>query len=155
MYEGVLLSAQRECEERKIPFLGNLYANLCFRNDISREVANSILKLANDCTYRDFIILKCVAICQNNENIHKKSAYTNISGLESVSIATDTFTLYRKGILHTKDHNVLLSPGGIDPSNLIVGGVGAFLYMLLELENLPHDELFNKTFRFFSNTIIE
>lgn len=155
LLEGLLLTAQREYEERKIPYIANLYVNLCLDSSISLAVANSILKFAGELTYRELVILKCITICHSNANIHKKSAYNQVSGLEIISIATDVYTLYQKGIVYTVSTNFLLGPGSINPSDLVVNGVGAFIYQLMELQDLPHDDLFYKTMKFFSNTVIE
>jgi hypothetical protein len=43
--EGILLVAQREYEEKKLPFLGNLYANIAFDSSIDRPYANFLLKI--------------------------------------------------------------------------------------------------------------
>ena len=73
-----------------------------------------------------------------------------MTGLENVSIATDTFHLYSIGLIHTVNSNILLSAGGIDPSNLKIEGLGRFLFLNMELVEMPHDELMKKVFSFFS-----
>lgn len=58
--EGTLLSAQREYEERKIKYIANLYANIAFDDSISREMADRLLKISSELTYRQLIILSII-----------------------------------------------------------------------------------------------
>lgn len=55
--EGVLLAAQRENQEAKIPFLAHLLANTAFRHDIDRATANRLIDLAETLSYRQFCLL--------------------------------------------------------------------------------------------------
>jgi hypothetical protein len=56
--EGVILGAQREYEERKVKFLGNLYANICLNNKVSREHASQLIKTATNISFRQFCMLQ-------------------------------------------------------------------------------------------------
>lgn len=49
--EGTLLVAQKEYEERKLPYIANLYANIAFDKNISREMADTLIKISSDLTY--------------------------------------------------------------------------------------------------------
>ncbi len=55
--EGVLLAAQREYEERKVPFEGRLLANLMFHPEIDRAHANYLIRLAQSLSYRQLCLL--------------------------------------------------------------------------------------------------
>ena len=55
--EGVLLHASQEYEERKVQYLGRLYASLAFRGDVGAAAANYLLRLANRLTYRQLVML--------------------------------------------------------------------------------------------------
>lgn len=55
--EGVLIAAQRENQEAKIPFLAHLLANTAFRHDIDRATANRLIELAKTLSYRQFCLL--------------------------------------------------------------------------------------------------
>ncbi len=54
IFEGVLLKAKNESQEKKIKYLGNLFANVAFRSDISTTEANFFLKTAEELSYRQF-----------------------------------------------------------------------------------------------------
>ena len=58
--EGVLLAAVREHEERKVPLLGNLIAELVYGREaeqVGRADANAILALAKRLTYRQLCLI--------------------------------------------------------------------------------------------------
>jgi len=55
--EGFLLAAQREHEEKKLPFLGSLLANICFDPSIDRSHANLLVKIGETISFRQMCIL--------------------------------------------------------------------------------------------------
>jgi hypothetical protein len=57
IFEGVILAAQREHEEKKLPFLGNLFANIAFDLSIDKSQANLMIKLAKDISFRQMCLL--------------------------------------------------------------------------------------------------
>ena len=151
LLEGVLLTAQREYEERKIPYIANLYANICFDPEISLPVANSLIKFSGELSYQELSILHCISILQTVPTIKRRDEYQSVQGLDNVNIATSTFKLYREGLIHTTNSNVILSAGGINPKTLKIEGIGRFLYTRMELVYMPHDEMMHKIFNFFSD----
>ena len=132
--EGTLFAAQREFEEKKIKLLGTMYANLAFDETVSKPIANYLIKLAERMTYRQILILQSVGIAQQTKPCMplKQTAYREIQGIENVAIATELFELYRMGILHSSA--AILDCAGINPAALSVGGYGAHLFNLMELD---------------------
>ena len=61
VFEGVLFKAKNEVEEHKLHFLGNAFANIAFRTDISPAAAHLILKIAEGLTYRQMCFLAFIA----------------------------------------------------------------------------------------------
>jgi hypothetical protein len=57
LFEGVLLKAKNEPAEKKIRFLGNLFANVAFRADVPTTVANFLLSTAEALSYRQFCFI--------------------------------------------------------------------------------------------------
>ena len=131
--EGTLLVAQREYEERKLKYLAKLYANIAFSTDITAPTASFLIKLAEKMTYRQILILHCVAIAKYSPAPIplRKEAYKSVSGLSNVAIASETFDLYRSSILMSSE--VIFDNAGINPSALSIGGYGAHLCNLMEL----------------------
>ncbi|MGK9250846.1 hypothetical protein [Paenibacillus humicus] len=56
--EGILLACKREHEEKKIIYISNILANIVFDSEIGIEEANHIVKLAEELTYRQLILLR-------------------------------------------------------------------------------------------------
>ena len=56
--EAVLIAAQREHEEQKLPYIANLLAFVAFESRIDRGMANYLIKLASFLTYRQLCILE-------------------------------------------------------------------------------------------------
>lgn len=129
--EGTLLVAQKEYEERKLPYIANLYANIAFDKNISREMADTLIKISSDLTYRQLMILSAVGFSQITGIKGKEEKYTEVRGLNNVSIASEIFDLYRKSLIFSSE--LILDAGGINPSKLILGGYGALIYNLMEL----------------------
>lgn len=55
--EGVLLSAQREHEEKKLKYYANLLANIAFSPSINRYLANFLLKISQRLSYQQLCII--------------------------------------------------------------------------------------------------
>jgi hypothetical protein len=66
------MAAQREFEERKIIFLGNLVANIAFDDSITRPLANQLISIS----YRQMCIMSLFAqsanFCMRNKHILEK-----------------------------------------------------------------------------------
>ena len=144
--EGTLLAAQSEYEERKLVYLSRLYANIAFHPEVSRAMANRLIKLVEAVTYRQIVILHIVGGLVTAEkefqgiSMRRRGAYTSVSGMENVAIASEVFDLYRMSLLGSTE--AILDAAGINPSALTVIGYGAHLYNLMGLERLEnHGEL--------------
>ena len=62
--EGTLFAAQREAEEKKLPYYSRMYANIAFSTDVTRPMANQIIKIAEQLTYRQLLILNAIGTHQ-------------------------------------------------------------------------------------------
>jgi len=60
IFEAVLIAAQREHEERKVEHLGYLFANLCFEKEVDRSLANWLIKIAQELTWTQLVLLSLV-----------------------------------------------------------------------------------------------
>lgn len=141
IYEGVLIASQREYEERKILLFGRLYANIAFDSNITRPIANALIKEASELTYRQLMIIKDVGILQIKSarglDPRKKNHYGEVRGLTNVSIATDILTLYHKTLIHSS--TVILDAANINPALLSLVGNGTMLFNLMELQKTEVD----------------
>ena len=151
--EATLLTAQKECEEKKLPYLANLYANINFDSTINREMANQLIKVASDLSYRQLVILYVIGAYQTHSNLipfRRNKPFNNINGYEKISIATEIYDLYRKGIVYTD--NVILGVANINPSQLTINGIGALIYNLMELSAMTLNPVAEEVIAFLSDT---
>lgn len=135
--EGTLLVAQREYEEKKIPYLSKLYANISFDQSVTRPMANRLLKIAEDLTYRQIVILKVIGFLQIQSALidtRVKHMFGSISGVNEVGIVSDIFDLYKSSLIFSSE--AALDATGINPSALKLGGYGALIYQLMELDTM-------------------
>jgi hypothetical protein len=58
--EGVLLAAQRSYEERRVPYMVYLMANVCFEKQVDGHLANWAINTAQDLTWAQFVLLSAV-----------------------------------------------------------------------------------------------
>ena len=70
VWENVLLKSQREAEEKKLPYMAHLMANIAFDDTISAEMTHQLIKLAEDLTYRQLCILQ-LSVVKDRFNLRK------------------------------------------------------------------------------------
>ena len=147
IFEGTLLIAQREYEERKLPLLANLNANIAFSESVTPGIANRLLKIAADLTYQEIIVLKVLgtllecetgALYPMSTDSQEREYKRGVVGIESIAVATDIINLYRNGLIHSK--SVIRDSTDIYPPDLYVGGYGALLFRLMELDGVEDME---------------
>lgn len=135
--ERTLFAAQREAEEKKLPYYARMFANIAFSTDVSRPIANQTIKIAEQLTYRQLLILNAIATFQIGGVPLKKTAYGSVAGLTNVAIASEIFELYRMSLLSSS--SVIFDNAGINPSALSITGYGAHIFYLMELHTLIPD----------------
>lgn len=140
--EATIFAAQHEHEEKKLPYLANLYANINFDPTINRQMANQLIKVASDITYRQLVILYVIGAYQLNPQLvpkRRNTEFNSIRGYEKISIASEIFDLYRHSLVFSK--KVILDTSGFTPSLLEISGNGALLYNLMELSTIHFDKI--------------
>lgn len=149
VFEGLMFAAQKEAEEKKLPYMANLFSNIAFDKTISREEANQLIKVAQEVSYRQLVIMQIIIFFQLGRNTFGKlnpspetpreTAYGSVNGYDNISILTEINDLYRKGIVHSS--SIIFDVASINPSQLILAGVGVQLYRLMELDKVPLDDI--------------
>ncbi|MDQ5808113.1 MAG: hypothetical protein M3320_05495 [Actinomycetota bacterium] len=61
LLEGVLLRAGDSYEQKRVPFLGRLYASVAFRDDVSPAYGHYLLRVADRLSYRQLALLALFA----------------------------------------------------------------------------------------------
>lgn len=139
--EGVLLAAQKEYEEKKLKYLGNLYANLPFNVAVDSRMANMLIKIASELTYRQYVILYVVNMFQDPayDAVVKEEPYESLSGFKTMTIATEVFDLYKRTLIHSSE--ALLDAAAINPSKLTLVGYGSLMFELMELNEIKDEPI--------------
>jgi hypothetical protein len=142
IFEGVLLAAQREHQEKKLRFYGNLVANIAFDPSISRERANLLLKIGEGLTYRQMCLLAVFGIQDKASLGFRQEDYRGRDRFEPelVVVLQESFDLYTQSLVSCGGE-ALLGLTDVNPAKMEVQGSGAYLYNLMELWTLDLGDL--------------
>lgn len=138
--EGILLAAQREHEEKKLPFYGNLLANIAFTQEINRVHGNLLIKLGQGLSYYQLCLLSLFA--QKNSFKLRKGDYrgtTNI-GLDKIPLLQESVELARLELINIPG-DAVLGLTDINPAGMNINGEGRILFQLMELSKIDSQEL--------------
>lgn len=138
--EGVLQKAQREVEERKVPYMGYLLSNIAFDSDISPAMAHQIIKAFEQLTYRQLCILK---LSVEKEAFSLRTAdYRGINSFtkELYQVLYECLDLYHRGFINIGGE-VAFGPTDIAPAKLTVQGIGTDIFNLMRLTSIPFEDL--------------
>jgi hypothetical protein len=146
--EGVVIAAQREHEEKKLKFYGNLLANLAFVPGIDRGYSNFLLKSAENLSYRQLCLLALFVLKNSIQGGHlRQTSYRPAQGTQNVNIPLTTvpllyeiFDLYSRGLI-SGGGGALLGLTDINPSEIVVQGAGSVLVNLMELLTIDLPDL--------------
>ena len=164
LFEGVLLSAKNEHEEKKITYISNIFSNSIF-NTISIGEANHVLRIASNLTYRQMCILSLINTSSSlvNTNLSNKWLRDNeelisLLSIESISLRQEIMDMYSQGLIAcevieenedwgsariTKEDNNLAMMGWYDvvPAGLKLTELGDLCYSSMSLKNIPTKDL--------------
>lgn len=147
--EGIFFAAQRENEERKLPYLANLYANICFDDAISRPMANQLIKIAASISFRQLAILSIIGRNKELNLPFRDTAFQGFEDYNDMSIAADIFDLYRRSLIISR--SAILDAASFTPTLLVMNGMGRLLYTYMELSSLPLDDMMQSIIDFLTN----
>jgi len=138
--ESILLVAQREPQERKLQFYGNLIANIAFHSEIDKAEANLLISLCERMSYRQICLLSLFA--QKERFDLRQENYRNVRNIggSRVVLLQEIYDLYSQGMLNASG-KVLLGLGDIKPAKINVQGTGGMLYELMELWKVDLQDL--------------
>jgi hypothetical protein len=137
--EGILFAAQREYEEKKIRFYGNLLANLGFTT-LTRAQANLCLRTGERLSYRQLVLLAIFGqhskFQLRQKNYHEQTEMQ----LQTSSILHDIADLERQNLI--TQVNAVLGITDINPGKMrLEGGLGRTLFHLMELFTIDVEDL--------------
>lgn len=138
--EHVLLKAQREPEEKKLPYMANLLANAAFHDYVSAQMAHQLIKAAEQLTYRQLCILRLGVVKHQfglrNSDYRGQTSFHN----ELLQVLYECFDLYQRAFIHFGGP-VALGPTDVVPAQMTPQGLGVHLYNLMELAEIPDEDL--------------
>jgi len=145
LLEGVLTQARDAYEEKKLPFLGNLYANIAFHPEITPAQANHLIALAGQLTYRQLIGLYFARVQEKTGSILRDKDFRGDSaaqdrlGLNGISLVTELYDLYQRGLIHGSDGAAWISASDVNPGDMRTQGSGSVLMQLMGIKISDED----------------
>jgi len=149
--EGILLAAQREHEEKKLPFLSNLLANIYYDPNIDIPQINFLIKISSTMSFRQMCILSMFSDpykSKINGRYCAEAAFPK-SNENLDSIFQEIIDLGSKGLLYSDDEPVTKASLANNPRYIKVIGAGISLYKLMELEYIDEEYLNAITYNLF------
>ena len=145
--ESVLLKAQREPEEKKIQYMGYLYASIPFDPEISAHVAHQLSKAAEQLTYRQLCILR---LCAEKGNFGLPDILNLARDMsnpteELSEVLHEYWDLYLRSFIDFgQGFDISMTefgPKGMIPEMADLQGMGEDLYNLMRLSLIPDKDI--------------
>ncbi|MGB3478787.1 MAG: hypothetical protein WBB67_06475 [bacterium] len=152
IFEGVLLKAKSEHEEKKTKILGTIYANIAFSEGFSIGEANHLLQIVESLTYRQLCILALVekktygSIKLSEKDYQEFRANDEAVSYETISILQEIFQIYNFGIVTGKRDfsetiEDFLSWADIIPNHVVLSELGKRYCKIMGLQDIPDKEI--------------
>ena len=130
------MKRQREPEEFKLPYMAHLLSNVAFDSGISAKMAHQVTKAAEALTYRQLCIMKLTTekdqFALRLEDYRGHRAFSR----ELLQILYEYLDLYHRGFVNFGGE-VAFGPSDVNPGNSVVQGLGAELFNLMQLREIP------------------
>ena len=145
--EGILLVAQREHEEKKLRFYGNLFGNLAFHSEIDRAQANLLIRIADQMSYRQICLL-AIFKDKNKFKLRKESYPLGKIDQATRFLLQEVYEIYSQHLLDAPGYSNRMNQArplleDIVPAKINLIGSGVTLYELMELQNINANDLKN------------
>ncbi len=148
LFEGILIKAKNEHEEKKAPYIANVYSNIVFNDQIHIAEANHYLRIASNLTYRQLCIL---SLLSNQEAVSKlrNNDYTDVEGKVGAmqgSLLQEIFETNQTGLMTMQapgfsSMDAVLDFTGILPSEMLLTQLGNRLYEVMGLKSIPREDI--------------
>lgn len=138
--ESILLKSQREPEERKLPYMAHLLANIAFDDSINLYLAEQLTKAAEQLSYRQLCLLRIGAIRERlqlrSSSYKKHEPFTR----DVLQVLYECYDLSIRGYVSTGG-SPAFGPDDIVPAEMNPQGIGGELHNLMRLFLIPDDDL--------------
>lgn len=138
IFEGVLLKAKADHEERKARFYGVLFANVAFDADCSQAEANYLLHVMDGLTFLQLAAVSLFSDASRFPQLPAEDYQGKPIPFDLLNALAATFELYQNGILRLRkpgdeSGEVILDVGEIRPAHMTLSATGKRLFELAGL----------------------
>lgn len=140
MAESILLKAQREAEEKKLPYMANLLSNVAFDKTVSGQLAHQIVKTAEALTYRQLCLLSLFSGLVTAPLRSTDHRGVGSFPPELMQVLYEAYDLYNRGLVSIGGE-VGFGPTDVKPGAMRIQGLGAFIFNLMNLAKIPLEDL--------------
>ena len=144
VWESLLSKCQREASERKLPYMGHLFAGIAFDDTIGPDMAHQLISAAEQLSYRQLCILR---LCANKQPYNLRPAnYRPEIGEEQpvghlvYQVLYECFGLCQSGFIDNGG-SVALGLLDITPNEMRVQGLAMYVYNLMRLSLIPGSDI--------------
>jgi hypothetical protein len=141
--EAVLISAQREHEEKKLPYLANLLASIAFESRIDVGMANYIVKIASSLTYRQYCVLSLAVSAASvaSAGLHSAPFPDKQDGATQLwTLLIEIFDLYRLQLVGFGE-GFITEVIEMPLERLRLDTLGAYLHLTMKLHEIPAQDI--------------
>lgn len=137
--EAVLMSAQKEHEEKKLPYLANLLAFIAFEPRIDVGMANYMVKIASSLSYRQYCVL-ALAVNVTPTGIHSPP-FSNSQNIATQiwTLLIEIFELFRLQLVGFGE-GFFTEVTEMPLERLRLDNLGAYLHIAMRLEKIPSQD---------------
>jgi hypothetical protein len=144
--EAAIFTASQSFEEKKIPYVSKLTANICFDINIDLPTAHMLIGLANRLSFRGFVLLN-IANKIDSYELKKRPEYgeTPISALME-ALSTEIFGLIQMGLVEMRESeesttaDAVLSAFDVEPNMMRLNLIGKLLAELMKLSDIEETD---------------
>lgn len=145
VWESLLSRCQREASERKLPYMGHLFASLAFEESVGLDMAHLCISEAERLSYRQLCILKIFAaedsLGLRSENYRRELEDLSSFPRELYLILHESFDLYMRELIILEGFNPAPSIVHIKPEAMRTHGLGMDIHGLMQLSRIPGDDV--------------
>lgn len=141
VWENALMKSQREPEEKKLPYMAHLLANLAFTGEVGAHMAHQLTKTAEQLTYRQFCILKLAE--EKDRYDLRQDHYRNAGSTfrrALYQLFYEYYDLHNRGYINSGT-GTMLGLTDLNPGAVSLQGMGVVTFQLMRLEEIPDEDI--------------
>ena len=139
--EHTLVKCQREPEEKKIHYIGQMYASIAFEGSVSAGLAHNMIKTADEMTYRQLCLLSIAGTGEHRDSLRANDYRGQATfPTELWEVLYEVLPLYQRGLVNFGGE-VLFGPTDVKPGAMVAQGMGAMMFDLMRLSTIPREDL--------------